>query len=203
MSTFGAQPFADLLTSVSAKTPTPGGGAVASAVGALAAALAQMVVSYSIGKKSLTAHQAELESADRSLRIARHLLLALAEEDAQAYGLVNELMKLPEDASRRKSELPGAISASIQVPMAVIAACDDLLRLCERMAPITNPHLHSDLAIAAVLAESCARASRWNVAVNAAMLPDAATRERTLAEADRALDDASSRRVAIERACRR
>ena len=41
------------LDSVAAKTPAPGGGAVASAVGALSAALAGMVVSYSTGKKNL------------------------------------------------------------------------------------------------------------------------------------------------------
>jgi methenyltetrahydrofolate cyclohydrolase len=195
-------PFADLLGQIASKTPTPGGGAVASSTGALAAALAQMVVAYSLGKKSLAAHQKDLETADRSLRIARHLLMQLAEEDAQAYGLVNELSRLPEHDERRAAELPGAVHASIQVPLSVIAACDDLLRLCERLTSITNRQLHSDLAIAAVLAEAAARASRWNVAVNAGMLKDSAAGERALADADQALADAAARREAIEAACR-
>jgi formiminotetrahydrofolate cyclodeaminase len=192
--------FSDLLGRIASKTPTPGGGAVAAATGALATSLAQMVVSYSLGKKSLASHQAELERADQSLRIARHLFLELGEEDAQAYGLVNELSRLPE-GDRRRSELRGAVAASIQVPQAVIAACDDLLRLCEKLAPITNSQLRSDLAIAAVLAEAAARASRWNVAVNAAMLSDGDAKRRALADADRALADAAARRTVVERAC--
>src|SRR5262249_2352333 len=163
---------------IAAKSPTPGGGAVACAVGALAAALAGMVVSYSLGKKSLAAHQGELERAAHSLENARAVLLELAEEEAQADGLVNELMKLPGGGARRKADLPGAIQASIQVPMAAIAAASDLLRLCESLAPITNPQLHSDLGIAAELAASAARASLWNVRVNAGMLADGAARAR-------------------------
>src|SRR5262245_33046677 len=81
----------DFLAQVGAKTPAPGGGAVASAAGAIAAALAKMVVSYSIGKKSLAEHQPMLQQAAGSLERASALLLALADEDAAAYGLVNEL----------------------------------------------------------------------------------------------------------------
>jgi methenyltetrahydrofolate cyclohydrolase len=194
--------FVDLLTQVAAKSPSPGGGAVACASGALAAALAHMVVAYSIGKKNLAAHQADLKPASGALTRLRAVLVTLGDEDAQAYALVNELQKLPEADPRRRAELPGAIQASIQIPMAAIAACDDLLRLCERLAPMTNTYLHSDLAIAAVLAESAARASRWNVLVNVASLSDSAAKERTLAEVDRSLADAAKRREAVERACR-
>lgn len=202
MTTIASHSFDSLLSSIAAKTPSPGGGAVACASGALAAALANMVVAYSLGKKNLAAHQQDLDSASAALTRLRSMLVELGDEDAQAYALVNELQKLPENDPRRRAELPAAIQASIQIPMAAIAACDDLLRLCERLAPITNTYLHSDLAIAAVLAESSARASRWNVLVNVALLPDPAARERTLAEADRSLADAAKRRDSIERACR-
>ena len=39
----------NLLESLAAKQPTPGGGAVASLTAAIGAALAQMVVNYSLG----------------------------------------------------------------------------------------------------------------------------------------------------------
>ena len=202
MTTLASLSFSELLDQVAAKTPSPGGGAVACASAALAAALAHMVVAYSLGKKTLAQHQPELERASEALQRLRSIVIELGEEDAQAYSLVNELSKLPETDARRRTDLPAAIQASIQIPMAAIAACDDLLRLCEKLAPITNIHLHSDLAIAAVLAESGARASRWNVLVNVALLPDIAQRERTLAEADRSLADASRRREIVEKLCR-
>jgi methenyltetrahydrofolate cyclohydrolase len=175
---FSKQSISDFLSDTAAKQPTPGGGAVASVVGALAAALAQMVVSYSIGKKSLAAHEQDNQRRGHALENARALLLGLAEEDALAYGAVNELGRLPENDPRRQRELPGAQTASVQVPLAVAAACVDLLRLFESLASTTNPHLKSDLAIAAILADAAARASACNVGVNLPGLSDEHERRR-------------------------
>lgn len=193
-------PFGTLLESVAAKTPTPGGGAVASAVGALGSALAGMVVSYSLGKKSLAAHEPALQQAARTLAAARGLLLRLADEDAQAYGAVNELTRLPESDPRRVRELPAALRAAVDVPLATIAACVDLLRLMESLATITNRQLRSDLAIAAVLAEAAARSSRWNVAVNAGFLPEESARKAALHDSARMVNDCIRRAAAVEAA---
>jgi formiminotetrahydrofolate cyclodeaminase len=200
MSSFARQPLADFLASVASKTPTPGGGAVASAVGALAAALAQMVVSYSVGKKSLAQHEPRLQEATKVLERARGLLLELADEDAAAYGTVNELSKLPEGDPRRAA-LARATAASVQVPLAVMAACVDLLRLFETLAPITNKQLRSDLAIAAVLADATVRASRWNVAVNVAFLSDAKDVEPTNKAAAGLVAESGRLCGIVEKAC--
>ncbi len=200
MSSFARQPLSDFLASIASKTPTPGGGAVASAVGALAAALAQMVVSYSVGKKSLAQHEPRLQEATKVLERARGLLLELADEDAAAYGTVNELSKLPESDPRRAA-LPAATAASVQVPLAVMAACVDLLRLFETLAPITNKQLRSDLAIAAVLADATVRASRWNVAVNVAFLADARAVEPTNKEATGLVAESGRLCGVVEKAC--
>lgn len=195
-----AMGFGDLLSAVAAKTPAPGGGAVASAVGALAAALAGMVVSYSAGKKSLAAHEAELRAAAPELQRARNLMLDLADEDAAAYGLVNELQRLAETDARRIEQMPAALAASVQAPLATMAACLTLLRLFETLATRSNRHLRSDLAIAAILAEAAARSSAWNVAVNAAML-DETGRDAALAESARAVREARAIGARVEAAC--
>jgi formiminotetrahydrofolate cyclodeaminase len=200
-----ATPFADLLDAVASKAPAPGGGFVASAVGALGAALGRMVLAYSHGKKSLAAHEEHNTGADRRLAHTRDLLLRLAAEDASAYELVNELQRLPEDDERRKADLPGAAIAATQIPLAAAAACTDLLRICESLVPTTNRWLRSDLAIASVLAEAAARACRWNVAINLPMLDDLGVaqpvRERLLPDLDASLVDARQRLVRIEDAC--
>jgi formiminotetrahydrofolate cyclodeaminase len=203
MSSLGSTAFSALLGQIAAKTPAPGGGAVACSTGALAAALAQMVVSYSRGKKSLAQHQTALDAADQYLTRARAVFLELGEEDAQAYGLVNELQKLPEADPRKARELPLALEAATQVPMAAIAAAADLLRLCESLAPITNPYLHSDLAIAAVLADAAGQGSVWNVRVNAAMLSDPEARSAALKQAAVLAGECAARRAAVEKACHR
>lgn len=195
--------FGDVLDSVAAKTPTPGGGAVASAVGALAASLAAMVVNYTVGKKSFAAHEERLRGSVERLRQGRRLLLQLAAEDAESYGAMNELMRLPEDDERRRRELPEVAAAAVAAPRATIAACADLLRLFEELLPITNRMLRSDLAIAVILAESAARASRWNVMINLPTLAELGDESGPglLEETDAVLADAAARTVRVLRGC--
>jgi methenyltetrahydrofolate cyclohydrolase len=191
----------DFLTATAAKQPTPGGGAVAGVAGALAAALAHMVVNYSLGKKNLVEHQPLLREASQRLERARHMLLELADEDAAAYGLVNELSKLPEQDVRRQRELPAAIRAGVAVPLAVAACATDLLRLMHDLAGKSNAYLRSDLAIAAVLAEATARSAAWNVAINVPQLPEPAEREEAARQARELVSRARELAVAVERAC--
>lgn len=198
---FGDMTVIEFLVAIGSKAPSPGGGAVASAVGALGAALGQMVLNYSIGKKNLAAHEGRLRGAMMQLTRASELFLALAAEDAEAYGLVNALSRLPESDERRRTQLPEAIAASVQVPMATIAASVDLLRLFDVMGPITNKHLHSDLAIAAVLADAAARSSRWNVLVNTATLTDPSQRMEKARQMNELLGESKRLMDRIERAC--
>lgn len=192
--------LSQLLDDLAAKTPAPGGGAVAGTVGALAGALGEMVVAYSVGKKSLAQHADEHENAVKRLRMARSLMLALAHEDAQAYGLLSEIRRLPEDDPRRIEEEPEVRAAVLGAPRATMAAAMDLLRLLESLAPITNTWLHSDLAVAAVLAEATARSAWWNVRVNLS-LADEAERSGIVRDGLASLEDARARRERIERAC--
>jgi len=71
-----------------------------------------------------------------------------------------------------------------------MAAACDLLRHFERLASITNKHLRSDLAIAAVLADAVVRAGRWNVAINLPMLRELGI-DTGIAETSARLVDAS------------
>lgn len=201
-----AAPFTDLLDALAAKSPAPGGGFAAAAVGALASALGGMVLAYSLGKKSLAEHEATNADAARRLETARALLLRLAREDASAYALVSELQRLPDGDARREADLPGAALAACEIPLAAAAACVETLRLLEDLTATTNPWLRSDLAIAAILAEAAARACRWNVAINLPLLEEcgsaAPVRDRLLPDLESSLRDARARLERIERACR-
>ncbi len=192
--------FADFLSAVAAKSPAPGGGAVASASGALASALAQMVVNYSIGKKGLLEQQEDLRLSATKLERARAMFLELADEDAAAYGHLNALQKLPPNDARRIAELPQAQLLAVQVPRSVAATAIDLLRLFEHLAPITNRYLRSDLGIAADLAEATVRAALWNVRINAESLPPTAKAD-VERESARSEEDAGQRRDRVRRAC--
>jgi formiminotetrahydrofolate cyclodeaminase len=200
MDTLASLTVADLLDKLASKSPAPGGGAVAGLVGAQSAALARMVVSYSLGRKSLAEHQADLETIAGQLDNARGIMLTLADADAEAYAALSALWSKRDDDPTAFQQ---AVRRAIQVPRSVMAAAADLLRLCEALAPISNANLASDLVAAAVLAEASAKAASLNVHVNAEQLADAAERSRLLSEVDTAIADAAERRAHVASAAGR
>lgn len=192
---------ADFLDRLGARSPAPGGGAASALVAAVGAALGQMVVNYSVGRKSLAEHESALQDALRRLGAMRKEALALAADDERAYASLNQLWKLPQDDARRAAEMPGAVQAALIPPRRGIELAIELLELLETLAPITNRNLRSDLAIGAILARAAADAGRWNVAVNAPMLDDDDERAVLLARVNGHCAHAARLCARIERAC--
>jgi glutamate formiminotransferase/formiminotetrahydrofolate cyclodeaminase len=168
----------DFLTATAAKQPTPGGGSVAALAGALAAAMGEMVLNYSVGKKDLAAHQGEIKSGLAELSRARELMLGLMREDQVAYEALTAARKLPASAPNRQKELDVALLACIRVPQAMGATALAILAEADRLVDKVNPHLLSDLAVCCELAMATLRSAGYNVRVNLADLTDPADRQR-------------------------
>jgi len=209
----GAMPLADLLEAIAARTPAPGGGAVAAAAGGLAAALGRMTIAWTkpdepdldvdpdLDDPPLPVLAADL--ADQGRR-----LLALAAADAAAFAAYEA-----ERRDRRRDPAAGPVPAEvarriIEIPREVLDHGLAILARLEGFGPRCNPHLRSDLAVAAILAEATAAAAAWNVRVNLALLDDPAIepiglQADAVAEAiDDAVADAAAARGRIEAACR-
>jgi formiminotetrahydrofolate cyclodeaminase len=162
-------PIDQFLAATAARQPTPGGGSVAALTGALAAAIGEMVLNYSIGKKDLAQHESQLKSIAHELERARELLLQLMVEDQAAYEALRDARKLTPESPERAARLPASILTCIRVPQAIAAAAAAVLELCDRCVEIVNPYLLSDLAVCAELAMATVRAAGYNCRVN---LPD-------------------------------
>ena len=191
----------DLLDAVAAKTPTPGGGAVASITAALAAALAQMVVNFSIGKKSLADHKAAHTKALEHLREMASRAMELAQRDAAAYARLNELWKLDREDRRRRAEFDTAVAAAIEAPQAVVHLAIDMLHVIQSLTGNTNAQLKSDLAVAAILAEAAARAGAWNVRINLPLVEDSKRKQALNHETAETIKTVRSLCNAIEESC--
>ena len=109
----GKRTVQELLCSVAARTPAPGGGAVAATVGALAAALSEMVINYSRGKPEAGGAEELIEEA-RRLEAMRDSALALADADAEAFTRLSALWKLKPDDERRRSGWNDAVTGAIE-----------------------------------------------------------------------------------------
>lgn len=198
----GALTVAAAIDAVGAKTPTPGGGAVASVTGALSAALARMVVAYSVGKKKLAEHADLHGEALEQLGALARRALELADEDAAAYGRLNALWKLDEDDPARRAEWDDAVAGAIAAPEAILTACVEVLELVSHLLDKTSRMLRSDLAIAGILAEAGARSAAWNVRINLPQLTDEDEAERLELIVRGRLDHAAALAAQIERECR-
>jgi formiminotetrahydrofolate cyclodeaminase len=153
--------IAEFLTATAAAQPTPGGGSVVALCGALAAALGEMVVNYSIGKKQLEAHQADLQAGLAELARARQVLLQLMVEDQEAYAALSAVHK-----TRAEPAYTTALRACVMAPQATAATGVAILELCDKLYDKVNKKLLSDLAISAELAMAVVRGSMHNIRVN-------------------------------------
>ena len=166
------------LDATAAKRPAPGGGSVAALAGALAAAMGEMVLNYSVGKRDLAANEPQVREALGELHRARQVMLELMTEDQAAFAALSAARKACGDRGDADPAFAAALLACIRIPQAIGATASAVLDVCERVAPIANKFLLSDLAVCAELAMATVRCAAYNVRVNLADVSDAAERTR-------------------------
>ena len=179
----GSTTIADFLDAAAAKQPTPGGGSVSALAGALAAAMGEMVVNYSVGKRDLAAHEADLREALAEFARARAMMLELMAEDQAAYEAMTAVRKLPVDSPERRERFAATLGVCIRVPQVIATTAAAVLELCERLVDKVNRYLLSDLAVCAELSMATVRCGVYNVRVN---LSDVADTEQKQAYANEA-----------------
>jgi methenyltetrahydrofolate cyclohydrolase len=167
----------DFLAATAAKQPAPGGGSVAALVGALAAAIGEMTLNYSVGRKSnIPETEGILRQSLLELTRARALMLQLMTEDQAAYDMLTAARKMP-DSPEKTSQLNVSLLACIRIPQAMAATGLAILEEVDKVWEISNVHLLSDLAVCAELAMATLRCGVYNVRANLPSLTDA--QERT------------------------
>jgi formiminotetrahydrofolate cyclodeaminase len=177
--------IAGFLSAAAAKQPTPGGGSVSALAGALAAAMGEMVVNYSVDKKDLVEHQAELREALAEFARARAMMLELMVEDQAAYEAMTAVRKLRADSPERRERFAATLAVCIRVPQVIATTAAAVLELCERLVDKGNRYLLSDLAVCAELAMATVRCGGYNVRVNLSDVADT-TEKQVYADAAQA-----------------
>lgn len=197
--TLASMTIAQFLHALAAKSPAPGGGAVAGLAGAIAADQARMVIAYTLGRAAFAAHEAGLREMDAQLSSARDALLRLADEDAAAYGRYAALKALAEGDPARAG-LAAAADEAAGVPRRTLEAALGVMRAVASLPGRTNRHLASDLVVAAAMAEAAAASAAANVAVNLSLLSEGA-REPARAHAAMLAAESTRLRAEVGAAC--
>jgi formiminotetrahydrofolate cyclodeaminase len=173
---------------VASGSPTPGGGSVAAIVGALAAALGEMVVNLSLGRDADPNAEQTLQTAGARLPELRAALTAAADADERAYASYRAAASLPRGCAPEKMARVAAMQAALkeatEAPLAVARAATETAEILEEVARLGNPHLRSDAALGALLAETALRGALLNVRGNAGLMKDKALAAAYLSDAE-------------------
>ena len=149
--------YLDVLAS---RNPVPGGGSAAALMAATGVALISMVARYSKGKSSVKRIETRISTILKQSEQIRRKLLALIDEDARAYlGVVRSR----KSSTKIKNK---ALKAAAQVPREVCRLCYKAIQLTPFLVEKGNPHLISDIEVAAEMLLAAFNAAVINVEVN-------------------------------------
>jgi glutamate formiminotransferase len=165
----GVEPFVEQLA---APTATPGGGSAAAASGAMGAALAHMVASMSRGKKAYLQYERELSEAIARLAQLREELKAAIDADAESYNAVMKAYKQAKESANAVGIIDAALKQATSVPLSVAERAREVVRIAEKLLPITNPNMKSDLTTGTALARAAMEGALANVEINLASIKD-------------------------------
>ena len=162
---------AELLDTVAADTPTPGGGAVAAVVTALAAALTGMAARYG---PSSTDGAFDVIAMVRRAEQLRAAATPLGDADTATYRKVIEACRMPHrpDPEPRRRAVRDALSAATDVPLQIIEIAHKVTELAARIAQHGSRSMRGDATAAVLLASAAANTAAVLVEHNLAGEPD-------------------------------
>lgn len=164
------RPTFEFVDEVSRAKPSPGGGSAAALGGSMGGALTAMVASICATKAGYDEHYETLCSIAEHAQEVKDELVRAVDEDTRAFDSVIEAMRMPKDTEAERRERAEAMAEgykeATRVPLATVRACRDALRVCDEMAPLTDPQMVSDIGTGALLANAAARSAAYNVRIN-------------------------------------
>jgi formiminotetrahydrofolate cyclodeaminase len=171
----------ELLDSVAARTPAPGGGSAAALTASIAAGLVQMTARFTVGRE---------DAADEA-GVLRERLLELGERELHAYEPVLEALALDAGDPERAARLRGALSEAADSPLEIARAARSVAQLAAELAATGNANLTGDAITGAALAEAACSAAARLTEINLARVPS----DPRLDEADELTRQASAARA--------
>jgi formiminotetrahydrofolate cyclodeaminase len=142
MKPFKDHTLKEYLDQLAARAPVPGGGSAAALSSALGAGLISMVTQYSLNKGKPVAIEEKLKKTLTESETIRERLLALADEDAQAYLGVVAARKQDEKAQK------DAAKKAAKVPREICTLSYQAVELTPFVVEHGNPYLMSDVEVA-------------------------------------------------------
>jgi glutamate formiminotransferase / formiminotetrahydrofolate cyclodeaminase len=158
------------------ETPAPGGGSISAYMGAMGAALGTMVANLSAHKPGWDDRWEEFSKWAEKGKAYIDQLLALVDEDTNAFNAIMDAFKLPKGSEQEKQHRTEAIQkatqTAIEVPLKVMYLSYESMEIIRAMADTGNPNSVTDAGVGALAARSAVLGAAMNVRINSKDLDD-------------------------------
>lgn len=166
------QSCAGFLEALASKSAVPGGGGAAALVGAVGAALGNMVGGLTAGKKKYAAVEADIQRLNGRAEALRRELEALVEADAAAFAPLAKAYSIPKEDPSRAGIMAEALEKACAAPLEIMERCAEAIALTEEYAEKGSVLAVSDAGCAALFCKAALEAAGLNVAVNTRLMAD-------------------------------
>lgn len=180
----------------SSESMAPGGGSISAYTAAMGVSLGTMVANLSAHKRGWDHRWKEFSDwAEKGMEYQRQLL-AMVDEDTQAFNGIMEAFGLPKsndgEKAIRKQAIQAATKYATEVPLKVAQLASDSMEVMLAMVEIGNPNSITDAGVGALCARSAALGAVMNVKVNARDLDDKVWVEQTYRTCDQIIEKVES-----------
>lgn len=164
------------LEELSSKSPTPGGGGASGLSGAAGAALGEMVIHLTIGKKKYAEVEEEMKSLLIRLEEMKKEFLRLADQDAVVFAPLAEAYSLPSGTEKEKAHKAEVLEIHLMeaalVPVQVMKQAVKALSVMEFLADKGSRLAVSDVGVGVQFIRTALLGARMNVAINTRLMKD-------------------------------
>ena len=162
----------EFLNDVGSNSPTPGGGAVAAVMGAMAASLVEMVCNLTIGKKGYKKNEEEIKKIKEISVKYKEELLGLADGDINAFNNVIDAYRMEKNNPKRNVVIQDALKEATRVPLETARLSKKNEDMAEKMIEKGNKNALSDARTAKYLADAAVKSALENVDINMQLIED-------------------------------
>lgn len=161
--------FTEVLAS---KASVPGGGGASALVGAIGAALGNMVGSLTVGKKKYAAVEEDVKALMVQAEELRREMLELIDGDAACFAPLAEAYSIPKDDPDRDTIMEEALRVGCSVPMDIMRAACRAIKMMEGFAAMGSVLAISDAGVGAACCKAALQGASLNVFINTKSMKD-------------------------------
>jgi len=185
----------DFADETASESPAPGGGSISAYIGALGISLGTMVANLSSHKRGWDDRWEEFSVwAEKGMDI-QEKLLALVDEDTNAFNKIIDAFGMPKNSESEKEERKMAIEHAtkyaIDVPLTVMDYALQSMPILLEMVKKGNPNSVTDAAVGGLCARTAVVGAFLNVKINAAGLDDKKYADKMIGKGQKMMEKAA------------